>query len=172
MHLPTFPEPPPLLRELLVSSSSDAKHFRKHIRSYNSALAMASVRADFVSRGAGESAYNPTITVHGRMYHEMGTLSPPSGLKPRFASVYIHDTEHATRNRKHFYGQLRESILSRIAVVLRETNELVKSFMSLCGLIMERKIPESVQLVVHAHSKSFQVMRECITFQKLQKWQL
>ncbi len=49
------------------------------------------------------------MTVHGRMYHEIGALSPPSGVKPRFTSVYIHDTDHAVDSRKHFYGQLKES---------------------------------------------------------------
>ena len=68
----TFAEPPKLLRELLASNTATARHFRKNIRMYNSALAMASVRAQFVSRGPGTSKYNPTVTVHGRMYHEIG----------------------------------------------------------------------------------------------------
>ncbi len=72
---------------------------------------MASVRDEFVAQGPGVSNYNPTITVHGRMYHEMGALIPPTGKKPIFAAVYIHDTEHAVRNRKHCYGVFREELL-------------------------------------------------------------
>ena len=41
--IPTFPEPPTLLRQLLTSKSAEARHFRKNIRYYNSAMAMASV---------------------------------------------------------------------------------------------------------------------------------
>ena len=33
------------------------------------------------------------------MYHEIGALENATGMLPRFASVYIHDTENATSNR-------------------------------------------------------------------------
>ena len=152
--LPNFPEPPHLLRELLTSNSAEARHFRRHIRHYNSALAMASVRAEFVARGLGVSKYNPTITVHGRMYHEMGALIPPTGKKPRFAAVYIHDTEQATQNRKHFYGVLREDLLGRLASMLHVSNNLVRTFVSLRDLIQAGCIPEDVKLVIHAHERT------------------
>ena len=69
--LPVFEQPPVLLREILTSDSHQGKHFRKNIRQYNGLLEMASVSAYFVSRGPGVSIYNPTVTVHGRMYHEI-----------------------------------------------------------------------------------------------------
>ena len=97
--LPVFEQPPVLLREILTSNSRQGRHLRKNIRQYNSAFAMASVRADFVSRGP---KYNPTVSVHGRMYHEIAALEAGNGMIPRYASAYIHDTEHATSNRKHF----------------------------------------------------------------------
>ena len=150
----SFSEPPKLLRELLTSDSAEARHFRKHIRLYNSALAMASVRADFVRRGPGISKYNPTITVHGRMYHEIGALLPATGMVPRYASVYIHDTERAASNRKHFFSMLREDLLSRLALMLERKNSLVKSFRSLRDLIQNNGIPEDAQLVIHAHEKT------------------
>ena len=49
--LPSFQNPPPLLRLLLTSQGSRAKHFRKCIRQYNNAFAMGSVKANFVARG-------------------------------------------------------------------------------------------------------------------------
>lgn len=49
----------------------------KNIRSYKSDLAMASVRANFFSRGVGNLGYNPTLTVHGRLYHDIWVLNPP-----------------------------------------------------------------------------------------------
>ncbi len=101
-YLSTTLAPLPLLLELFVSSSSDSQHCRKRIRIKSSALATASVRAHFLSRGAEESAFYPTITVNGRIYHEMGAPNPSSGLKPLFASVSIHDTEQALENGKHF----------------------------------------------------------------------
>ena len=100
--IPTFPELPVLLQELSTSSSAEGRHFGKNIRQYNSALAMASVRAEFVSRGSGVSKYNPIIMVHGRMYYKIGALQPADGMFPRYAAVYIHHTKHATSNRMHF----------------------------------------------------------------------
>ncbi len=43
------------------------------------------------------------------MYREMSALIPATELKPRFASVYINDTKHATKNRKQFYGSYDNS---------------------------------------------------------------
>ncbi len=114
---------------------------------------MASVQAHFVAKGAGESAYNPKVTVYGRMYDEIDALNPPAVLKHGFASVCIHGTEHAAMNRKHFYGQLREPLLQKIAAMLEKSNELMKSFVSLRDLMMKGMIPESVQLLIHARSK-------------------
>ena len=100
--LPILPETPLLLRELLNACSAEARHFRKKISHYNSALAMAPVRAEFVGLCPGISKYNPTVTVNGSMYHEMGALLPPMGKKPRFAAVYIHDTDNPAQHQKHF----------------------------------------------------------------------
>ncbi len=103
--IPTFSDPPELLQELLTTNSAERRYFLKNIGQNNSALAMASVRAEFVSRGSGVSKYNPTVTVHsvhGRMYHEMGALETVHGTVLRYASVYIRDAEHAVSNRNHF----------------------------------------------------------------------
>ena len=82
--LPAFSDPSFLFRQLLTSNSAELNHFRKYIRRYNVALAMASMRADFVARGSGTSNYTPTVTVYGRMYHQIGALSPLTGKQPRF----------------------------------------------------------------------------------------
>ena len=92
----------PLLFERLTSKSAEATHFRRNIRIFKSAFGMAPVRAQFVSRVPGPSKYNPTVTIHGRMYHEIGSFEHATGMLPQFASVYIHDAEHTTLNRKHF----------------------------------------------------------------------
>ena len=151
--LPTFPEPPALLRQLLTLSSKDAKHFRRYIRLYNSTLAVASVRANFVERGPGSSKFFPTVTVHGRMYHQMGALIPPQSNKPRFAAVYIHDTDHAAL-RKYFYSDIREDLLEALASMLHAENKLVQTFVSLRDLIKTNNIPDDVRLVIHAHERT------------------
>ena len=106
--IPTCVEYPALLGQVLRSKSAESRHFSKNIQYHSSAIAMASVRAEFVSRGLGFSKYNPTITVHGRMYQEIGALQPASVIIPRYSSVCINDTEHATSNRKNLYSGLRK----------------------------------------------------------------
>ena len=81
--LQVFEQPPVLLREILTTTSRQGRHFRKNIRQCNSALAMASVRADFVLRGPCVSKYDPTVTIHGRMCHEIDALEPGNGMTPR-----------------------------------------------------------------------------------------
>ena len=75
-------------------------------------------------------------------------------MLPRLASVYIHDTEHATSNRKHFYSSLRESLLKRLALLLEENNNLVKSFVSLRNILQRSGLPDDVKLVIHPHEKT------------------
>ncbi len=77
-------------------------------------MAMAPVKAQFGARGAGQSRFSPTITVHGRIYPAIGALRPPSEGVSRFASVYIDEKGEAASNRKKFYGELREDLLRRL----------------------------------------------------------
>ncbi len=87
------------------------------------------------------------------MYNEIGALEPTDSMLPRYASVYIHDIEHAVTNRKHFYRSLRENLSSHLARMLEQSNKLVKSFLSLRDLIRNNGIPDDVKLVIHAHEK-------------------
>ena len=75
------------------------------------------------------------MTVNGRMYREISALEPANGIMPLFASIYVHDTEHGTSNRKHFFGGLREILLFELAAMLAENSNLVKSFISLRNII-------------------------------------
>ena len=151
--LPALEDPPLLLRVLLTSENVRAKRFRKDIRQYNNALAMGSVRANFVSRGPGPSAYNPTLTIQGRMYHQIGAMSSLPGQAPQFASLYFHDTDYATMNRKDVHRTLDEELLRELAQMLEERNNLVKSFVALRDLIASKRIPEELELVLHAHER-------------------
>ena len=82
-----FVEPPALLPELSTSKCAEARHFPENIRMYNSTLGMAPAPALFESRGLGPSKYNPNVTVHGRMCHEIRAAEPATGMLPRFASL-------------------------------------------------------------------------------------
>ena len=88
------------------------------------------------------------------MYHQIGALETATGMLPRFASVYIQDTEYATSNRKHFYSTLRKSLLNCLALMLEENNNFVKSFVSLRNIIERSGLPYNLKRVIHAHEKT------------------
>ena len=71
-----------------------------------------------MSRGPGVSKFNLNVTVHGRMYHDVGALEPVNGMIPRYSSVYIHDMEQSNSNRKHFCSSLREDLLSQYSLIV------------------------------------------------------
>ena len=124
-----------------------------------------------MSCGPGISKYNPTITFHGRMCHEIEALQPLSRMLPQFAKVYTHNTEHATSKRKHFYTGLLGSLLSQLALMLEENNNLVKPFISLRNVIQSNRVPNNVKLVIDAHEKQCQDMFESTMYLKQVKLQ-
>ena len=116
---------------------------------------MASVNANFVSRGPGSSKHNPTLTVHGRLHHEMGALIPEETKKPRYCAVYIHDTNYETQaNIIHeFHGRLQIDLLKELLIMLHEVNPYIKTFTCMHELCMKSDIVETYNLVIHANKK-------------------
>lgn len=59
----------------------------------------------FTSPGAKvDNKYNngcgpPTVRIQGQNCHRIGSLLPPEGQKPKFAQLYIYDTENEVENR-------------------------------------------------------------------------
>ena len=71
VQLPEWPDFPEPLHRLLYSQDEDAAHFRANIRTYKSALQMASTGAqvDYGSMGS-----NGTFRISGSVYHRIGTI--------------------------------------------------------------------------------------------------
>ena len=80
-------------------------------------------------------------------------MNPLPGQAPQFASLYFHDTEYATVTRKDGHLSLDEGLLRELAQMLEERNNLVKSFVTLRDLIASKRIPEELELVLHAHER-------------------
>ena len=69
-----------------------SKDFTKSIRNYNSALAFASIGAE-VSQMSGNGTY--CYKIQGQIYHRISALYPNEGVRPKFAQLYILDSEEA-----------------------------------------------------------------------------
>ena len=96
--LPYVEEPPTLLLNLLHGLDSRSKHFLENIRAYNSMFSFTSIG------GRVESAVNngggpPQFVFSGQNYHRIGSLVPDPGRAPKFAQLYIHDTQNELKNR-------------------------------------------------------------------------
>nr|XP_027186631.1 uncharacterized protein LOC105851205 isoform X3 [Cicer arietinum] len=72
--------------------------------------------------------------INGQTYHLLGSLCPDNGEKPKFAQLYIHDTENEISNRLGFIqgdnqnNLLQEKLVTNILHMLDNHNVLVKSF--------------------------------------------
>ncbi|VAH01467.1 unnamed protein product [Triticum turgidum subsp. durum] len=93
-------------------------------------------QVDYEINKRGGAPY--VFRLNGQNYHQIGTLLPKdsgdNGCTPKFAQLYIYDTENEVKNRmqastsKERKTQLDEGIVSRLLEMLDENNELVKSF--------------------------------------------
>ncbi|KAL3639561.1 hypothetical protein CASFOL_017468 [Castilleja foliolosa] len=100
VDLPRLVEPPAFLRDLLHGKSSASKHFQENIRSYNSMFCLTSMGGKIdqdINKGSGPRIFR----LHGQNYHLIGSLLPEKDTTPKFAQMYIYDTENEVSNRKN-----------------------------------------------------------------------
>jgi len=107
--LPTLAPPPKPFRRLLTSKETDAKDFRQHIRSYNSALTFTSVGANLDTSVAQPGNY--TYRLCGEFYHRMGNLLLQPGEARKFAQLYISDPHVELDGRMGNFGGLNKDTM-------------------------------------------------------------
>ncbi|KAK6023903.1 hypothetical protein OSTOST_10299 [Ostertagia ostertagi] len=102
-NLNFFEEFPDRLRRLYIRDPTNSgeeqriqRNFLENIRSFNSALAMASMGAQIDTlRGRGPYCYR----IHGQIYHRIGPLHPREGELRQYGQIYILDAEMAADRR-------------------------------------------------------------------------
>ncbi|XLV02546.1 hypothetical protein S245_016883, partial [Arachis hypogaea] len=103
VQLPYLQRPPDLLCNLIYGHDNKSLYFQKNIRSYNSMFAFTSFGCkvhDSINDGSGP----PQFIINGQVYHRIGSLIPAIGENPRFAQLYIYDTQHEVVNRQGIFG--------------------------------------------------------------------
>ncbi|KAL5133595.1 ATP-dependent DNA helicase PIF1 [Glycine soja] len=99
IQLPLLHEPPHPLNHLLFNNQDPkAKNFQQYIRIYNLMFAFTSPDIKF------DKSYNtgkgpPTFRIHGQTHHLIGSLLPMPNNPPKFAQLYIYDTDNEIINR-------------------------------------------------------------------------
>ncbi|XP_070006395.1 uncharacterized protein [Nicotiana sylvestris] len=116
----------------MTNEGAKSKYFRENIRTYNSIFAFTSMggKVDFsVNKTKGPR----TFRLSGQNYHQIGSLLPPEGSSPKFAQLYIYDTENEVENRIHaisrgeMNNQLHVEIVNELKQMLDDNNVLAKS---------------------------------------------
>ena len=102
VQIPLLNKPPNLLEGLLNGEDQRRKSFLQNIRVYNNMFSFTSIGGKIDTSMNNGSAPQQFI-LNGQNYHRIGSLLPEHGSKPKFAQLYIYDTENEMSNRKkHF----------------------------------------------------------------------
>ena len=105
--------------------TAESRYFRNSIRSYNSAFAFASLGLNEDMLPAGVYCFR----VSGTVCHRIGHLQPNTdGERPKFAQLYIYDTENEVQNRLHWNQHLKPDALHTISSVINGVNPFVKFY--------------------------------------------
>ncbi|KAK3211141.1 hypothetical protein Dsin_015847 [Dipteronia sinensis] len=135
IRLPILKDAPPFLKSILsYDGGSRSTKFKENIRGYNSIFSFTSTGAkvdNSINVGGGPYVYR----ISGQNHHLIGSLLPVTGEKPKFAQLYIYDTENEVMNRlKALSGEnvlssrLELDIVSELVKMFDECNDLAKVF--------------------------------------------
>ena len=99
VELPLLKEPPPFLGSLLnINSYQRSINFQLGIRIYNSPFAFTSLGGN-VDRSMNNGFGPYVFCVNGQTHHRIGSLLPVHGQKPKYAQLYIYETNNEVKNR-------------------------------------------------------------------------
>jgi hypothetical protein len=88
--------------DLIHGRDPRAKNFKDNYRAYNSMFAFTSMGGQThskINNGRGP----PQFILSGINYHRIGSLLPEAGTTPKFAQLYIVDTQHEVQNRASIF---------------------------------------------------------------------
>ncbi|CAG8661536.1 18179_t:CDS:2 [Rhizophagus irregularis] len=144
--LPPLLRPPPYLMNLYTSLEPEANAFRRNVRSYNSLLACTSFGADV--NGEFQRSGLSNFTIHGQVYHFIGSLLPNEGEAPKFAQLYIYDTENEMNNRLNIMQNVDVTILQNLQNMLDVANPYIQVFRQARDIIQASETSD-VSMVIH-----------------------
>ncbi|KAK0598047.1 hypothetical protein LWI29_031036 [Acer saccharum] len=125
----------PFLKSILhYNGGNRSTKFKENIKGYNSIFSFTSTGAkvdNTINVGGGPYVY----CISGQNHHLMGSLLPATEEKPKFAQLYIYDTENEVVNRLQalsgdntLSSRLEFDIVSELVKMFDECNDLEKVF--------------------------------------------
>jgi hypothetical protein len=107
--------------------------FRLGIRIYNSLFAFTSLGGS-VDNSVNNGSAPYVFRLNGQNHHRIGSLIPVDGQRPKFAQLYIYDTENEVTNRigsvigDNSRNIVDQDIVAGLLEMLDQCNSLVKYF--------------------------------------------
>ncbi|KAH7542700.1 hypothetical protein FEM48_Zijuj02G0102000 [Ziziphus jujuba var. spinosa] len=133
VELPMMQDPPQILKYILYGADNKSKHFLENIRSYNSMFSFTSMGGK-INSSVNRERRPLVFRLHGQNYHKIESLFPPEGSPPKFAQLYIYDTENEVSNGIQAVSQnldikkLHTEVVHNLKMMLDQHNVLVKLF--------------------------------------------
>ncbi|KAI5440250.1 hypothetical protein KIW84_025541 [Lathyrus oleraceus] len=131
VQLPLLKPAPKVLQHLLFDNEScESKKFQQQIRMYNVMFAFTSPGAKVDNR-FNNGRCPPNFRIQGQSCHRIGSMLPMPGQNPRFAQLYVYDTENEIENRMHGFSSksgVDVNIVRKISEMLYEHNVHAQSF--------------------------------------------
>jgi hypothetical protein len=100
------------------------KDFRDNLRTYNNVFSFCSLGVEI-----DESVWGPmgiyTFRIKGSLCHKIGALLPAEGEQPKFAQIYITDSDPNQQIRQrlqHAHGHIDEDILQVLQAMMHRSN--------------------------------------------------
>jgi hypothetical protein len=93
-----WPDLPKPLHDLYYKNDKKSKLFMENIRCFNSMFSFTSMGGKTNSNMNNGKA-PPMFVMNGENYHQIGSLLPQQGNNPKFAQLYIYDTDNEIQNR-------------------------------------------------------------------------
>ncbi|XP_029149862.2 uncharacterized protein [Arachis hypogaea] len=133
VQLPFLQRPPQLLQGLLSGADQRSKHFKDNIRTYNSMFCFTSLGGK-IETSINDGTGPPQFIVSGQNYHRIGSLVPIEGQRPKFAQLYIYDTENEVSNRIEIFSSrtnnnnIDQSLVLDLKDMIDQHNVLAHTF--------------------------------------------
>ncbi|XP_072054238.1 uncharacterized protein [Arachis hypogaea] len=133
VQLPFLQRPPQLLQGLISGADQRSKHFKDNIRTYNSMFCFTSLGGK-IETSINDGTGPPQFIVSGQNYHRIGSLVPIEGQRPKFAQLYIYDTENEVSNRIEIFSSrtnnnnIDQSLVLDLKDMIDQHNVLAHTF--------------------------------------------
>ncbi|KAK7266727.1 hypothetical protein RIF29_19378 [Crotalaria pallida] len=163
ISVPPLRRPPQYLLPLLTDDDNvKSKHFQEKIRAYNMMFSFTSMGGKLdsaINDGRGRFVYR----ISGQNHHRIGSLLPGAGQTPRFAQLYIYDTDNEVANRmKSFRGSGEQSGSDFDPEIIQHLQEMFDTYNPICKVFRmarDRLEDDPVQdlklkLIAHRNKRS------------------